>query len=63
MTSEEEIRNLSLKVIAAPSDSEEFRLAIAELHAALDANAARAREKIAALKEKAFPRSEDVRGG
>jgi hypothetical protein len=53
MTPEEQIRVLSLKVIAAPSDSEEFRLALAELHAALDANAARAKEKIAALKEKA----------
>jgi hypothetical protein len=63
MTSEEHIRALSLKVIAAPSDSEEFTLAIAELRAALDANATRGREKIAALKQKTFPHSEDVRGG
>jgi hypothetical protein len=58
MTSEEQIRVLSQRVAAAPDNSEEFRLAMMQLRAALDANTVRAREKIAAM-QKAFPHSEN----
>jgi hypothetical protein len=57
MNSEERIRALSMKVAAAPGDSEEFRAAMSELRAALNENARLARNKIAALKQKAFPHS------
>jgi len=57
MNSEERIRALSMKVAAAPNDSEEFRVAMSELRAALNENARQARIKIAALKQKAFPDS------
>ena len=57
MNSEERIRALSMKVAAAPDDSEEFRAAMSELRAALNENARRARNKIAALKQNAFPDS------
>jgi len=57
MNPEERIRALSMKVAAAPDDSEEFRSAMSELRAALNENARRARDKIAALKQKAFPHS------
>ena len=46
-----------MKVAAAPDDSEEFKAAMSELRAALNENARRARNKIAALKQKAFPDS------
>jgi hypothetical protein len=49
MTSEEHIRALSVRLSAAPENSEEFRIAMDELRAALKASAARGREKIAAL--------------
>lgn len=49
MTSEEHIRDLSQRVIAAPENSEEFRIAMDELHAALKMSVTRGREKIAAL--------------
>jgi len=58
MTSEENIRALSLRVTAAPENSEEFRVAMEELRAALAASAARGREKIAAL-QKALPHFEN----
>jgi len=57
MTSEENIRVLSQRVTAAPEDSEEFRIAMEELRAALAASAARGHAKIAAL-QKALPHSE-----
>jgi hypothetical protein len=57
MNSEERIRALSMKVAAAPDDSDEFRAAMSELRAALNENARCARNKIAALKQKAFPDS------
>jgi hypothetical protein len=57
MNSEERIRELSLKVAAASDGSEEFRTAMIELRAALNENARRARNKIAALKQKSFPHS------
>ena len=57
MNSEERIRALSMKVAAAPGDSEEFSVAMKELREALNENATSARNKIAALKQKAFPDS------
>jgi ABC-type Zn uptake system ZnuABC Zn-binding protein ZnuA len=57
MNSEERIRALSMKVAAAPDHSEEFRAAMSELRAALNENARQARNKIAALKQEAFPDS------
>ena len=57
MNSEERIRALSMKVAAAPDDSEEFKAAMSELRAALNENARRARNRIAAMKQKAFPDS------
>ena len=57
MNSEERIRALSMKVAAAPDDSEEFSVAMKELREALNENATSARNKIAALKQKAFPDS------
>jgi hypothetical protein len=59
MTSEEQIRVLSLRVTAAPDNSEEFRVAIDELHAALKASAASGHDKVAALKQRSFPQSEN----
>ena len=58
MTSEENIRLLSIRVTAAPENSDEFRVAMDELRAALAASAARGRAKIAAL-QKALPHSEN----
>ena len=57
MNSEERIRALSMKVAAASDNSEEFRAAMSELRAALNENARRARNKTAALRQKAFPDS------
>lgn len=54
VTPEEHIRVLSLRLASAPENSEEFRVALEELHAALNASAARGREKIAAM-QKANP--------
>ena len=61
MTSEEQICVLSLRVVAATENSVEFKVAMEELRAALKANATRAHEKVAALKQKAYPQSEDKR--
>ena len=59
MTSEEEIRALSLRVTAAPDNSEEFRVAMDELRAALKASATSGHDKVAALKQRSFPQSEN----
>ena len=58
MTSEEHIRDLSLRVIAAPENSEEFRIAMDELHAALKMSVTRGREKIVAM-QRSIPHPED----
>lgn len=58
MTSEEHIRDLSQRVIAAPENSEEFRIAMDELHAALKMSVTRGREKIAAM-QRGTPPTED----
>ena len=58
MTSEEHIRDLSQRVIDAPENSEEFRIAMDELRAALKASATRGREKIAAM-QRGTPPTED----
>jgi hypothetical protein len=58
MTSEENIRALSLRVTVAPENSEEFQVAMDELRAALAASVACGRAKIAAL-QKALPHSEN----
>ena len=55
MTSEEQVRALSLRVAAAPANSEEFRVAMDELHAALKASATSGHEKVVALKQRSFP--------
>jgi hypothetical protein len=60
MTTEENIRALSLRVTAAPENSEEFRIVMDELRAGMKASAARGREKIAALK-RVLPHSEDAK--
>jgi hypothetical protein len=59
MTSEEQVRVLSLRVAAAPANSEEFRVAMDELRAALKASATSGHEKVAALKQRAVPQSGD----
>ena len=49
MTSEEHIRELSLRVTAPPTGSKEYRSAMDELQAALKANADLGRLKLARL--------------
>ena len=49
MTAEEEVQQLSERVAAAPEGSEELRVALVELRAALKASSDRGRAKIAAL--------------
>ncbi len=61
MTSEEQVRVLSLRVAAAPENSDEFRVARGELRVALKASAASGHEKLAALKQRAVPQLEDER--
>ena len=51
MTSEEHVHDLSLRVIAAPENLEEFRIAMDELRAALKASATRGRENLPRYKE------------
>jgi hypothetical protein len=60
MTTEENIRALSLRMTAAPENSEEFRIVMDELRAGMKASAARGREKIAALK-RVLSHSEDAK--
>lgn len=51
VTSEEYVRALSLRVAAAPENSEELRTAMDELRAALKASVGRGRDKIAAMRK------------
>jgi hypothetical protein len=52
------LRKQSRRVIAAPENSEEFRIAMDELHAALKMSVTRGREKIAAM-QRGVPRPKD----
>jgi hypothetical protein len=56
MNYEEHIRALSLRVTTAPEGSEEFKVAIDELRAALKASVDRGRARIAEL-QSVLPRS------
>jgi hypothetical protein len=58
MNSEEQPRKLSLRVTAAPEDSEEFKITMDELRTGPKNSAERGRQKIKALKS-ALPPSDD----
>ncbi len=54
------IEDLCAKVISAPDGSDEFRTALLELRTALRDHAEHLRTQIADVREKAFPRPEDL---